>query len=96
MVPKVVQEWRQSHLIKQYLEHHFERRVRTLRVVFPRQAWPGPLHVVVDATALKIYGEGEWKVRQQGAGRRQTWRKVHLAADADAKGIIEVEVTTTD
>ena len=24
----------------------------------------GPLHLVVDATGIKVYGEGEWKVRK--------------------------------
>jgi hypothetical protein len=51
---------------------------------------------VVDSTGLKVYGEGEWKVRQHGAGRRRTWRKIHCAVDADAKDVIGVAVTTTD
>ena len=28
---------------------------------------------------LKIYGEGEWKVRQHGYSKRRTWRKLHLS-----------------
>lgn len=43
---------------------------------------------------LKVFGEGEWKVRQHGAGKRRTWLKVHLAVDAHAKEVIGVEVTT--
>ena len=35
------------------------------------------IHLVVDSTGLKIYGEGEWKVCQHGAGKRRSWRKVH-------------------
>ena len=50
----------------------------------------------MDSTGLKIYGEGEWKVRQHGVGKRRTWRKVHLAVDAHAKDVIGVEVTTVD
>jgi hypothetical protein len=75
---------------------HLSRRARTLQVVIPRRVHPGPLHVVVDSTGLKVYGEGEWKVRQHGAGRRRTWRKIHFAVDADAKDVIGVAVTTTD
>ena len=71
------------------------RRSQTLQVVIPHQAREGPVHVVVDSTGLKIFGEGEWKVRQHGAGKRRTWRKVHFAVDADAKDVIGVEVTTT-
>lgn len=70
------------------------RRAKTLTVRIPRRQRTGPVHVVVDSTGLKIYGEGEWKVRQHGAGQRRTWRKVHVAVDADAKDVIGVEVTT--
>ena len=35
--------------------------------------------IVIDSTGLKVYGEGEWKVRQHGVSKRRTWRKVHLA-----------------
>jgi hypothetical protein len=38
-----------------------------------------PLHVVVDSTGLKVYGEGEWKVRQHGYSKRRTWLKLHVA-----------------
>ena len=40
-----------------------------------------PLHLVVDGTGLKVFGDGEWKVRQHGTSKRRTWRKVHLAVD---------------
>lgn len=34
--------------------------------------------IVIDSTGLKVYGEGEWKVRQHGVSKRRTWRKAHL------------------
>lgn len=74
---------------------HRSRRARTLVVQIPRRERTGPIHVVVDATGLKVFGEGEWKVRQHGAGKRRTWLKVHLGVDAHAKDVIGVEVTTT-
>jgi len=46
-----------------------------------------PLHVVVDSTGLKVFGEGEWKVRQHGYSKRRTWRKLHLAIDASNQEI---------
>ena len=55
-----------------------------------------PIHLVVDSTGLKIFGEGEWKVRQHGVGKRRTWRKIHLAVDETEKDIIGIEVTTAD
>jgi transposase len=75
---------------------HMSRRAGTLTVKIPRRPRKGPVHVVVDSTGLKIFGEGEWKVRQHGVGKRRTWRKIHLAVDESAKDIIGIEVTTAD
>jgi Transposase DDE domain len=55
---------------------------------------PEPLHLVIDSTGLKVYGEGEWKVKKHGADKRRTWRKLHLAADEATTDIYAVEVTT--
>ena len=73
---------------------HLSRRAKTLNVVISRRVHDEPLHVVIDSTGLKVYGEGEWKVRQHGASKRRTWIKVHLAVDTKILDIIGVEVTT--
>jgi transposase len=75
---------------------HMSRRAASLTVAIPRRPRKGPTHVVVDSTGLKIFGEGEWKVRSHGVGKRRTWRKIHLAVDESAKDIIGIEVTTAD
>ena len=31
-----------------------------------------PLHQVMDSTGLKLYGEGEWKMRKHGWAKRRT------------------------
>ena len=55
----------------------------------------GPVtDVVVDSTGLKVYGEGEWKVRQHGAGKHRTWMKLHLSLDASTQQAWDVELTT--
>jgi hypothetical protein len=72
------------------------RRARKLEVVIPCRTRAEPLHIVMDATGLKIYGEGEWKVRQHGVSKRRTWIKVHLAIDTAILDVIGVEVTTTE
>jgi len=41
--------------------------------------------VVIDSTGLKVYGEGEWKVRQHGVSKRRTWRKAHLMVAPDGE-----------
>lgn len=75
---------------------HISRRAKTLQVEIPRRVRSEPMHVVVDSTGLKIYGEGEWKVRKHGASKRRRWTKVHLATDARVKDTIAVEVTTEE
>ena len=36
--------------------------------------------IVFDSSGLKVFGEGEWKVRQHGKSKRRIWRKIHLGA----------------
>ena len=55
-----------------------------------------PTDIVFDSTGLKVYGEGEWKVRQHGAGKRRTWRKIHLAVCPDTQDIMFQETTGND
>jgi hypothetical protein len=45
---------------------------------------------------LKVYGEGEWKVRQHGVGKRRTWRKLHLAVDENTGQILAQRLTEKD
>jgi len=68
------------------------RRAAELAVDLSRKS-KGPLHLVLDSTGLKVYGEGEWKVRKHGYSRRRTWRKLHLAIDAETHEIQAVMVT---
>jgi hypothetical protein len=56
------------------------RRAASLEVKLERLS-QGPLHLAVDSTGVKLYGEGEWKVRLHGAEKRRTWRKLHLLID---------------
>jgi len=72
------------------------RRCRTLRVRLPRLPKSEALHLVVDSTGVKIFGEGEWKVRQHGYSKRRTWRKLHIGADEATSEIVAAAVTTND
>lgn len=45
-------------------------------------------HLVIDSTGLKVFGEGEWKVKKHGQEKRCIWRKQHLAVDADTHEVI--------
>jgi Transposase DDE domain len=62
------------------------RRAATLRITLPKQA-EGPLHLILDSTGLKLFGEGEWKVRQHGYSKHRTWLKLHLAVDPETHEI---------
>jgi hypothetical protein len=72
------------------------RRAAGLDVALPRARKNEPLHVLVDATGLKVYGEGEWKVRTHGVGKRRTWRKLHLALNAKTGEILASVCTTSN
>ena len=43
---------------------------------------------MIDSTGLKVFGEGEWKVKKHGKERRRIWRKLHLAVDSKTHEII--------
>ncbi len=70
------------------------RRRRSLEVELPRHSTDKPLHLVVDATGIKVYGEGEWKVRQHGYSRRRTWRKLHFGVDSATLEFTAAAVST--
>jgi IS5 family transposase len=54
------------------------------------------VHIVFDSTGLKVYGEGEWKVRKHGWSKHRTWRKMHLAINAETLAIEAVTMTGND
>ena len=72
------------------------RRMGKLQVVFPVVPKERAVHVVVDSTGVKVYGEGEWKTRQHGISKRRTWRKLHLGVDEAIGEILAAVVTTND
>lgn len=72
------------------------RRCALLEVALPRRKKDEALHMVVDSTGVKVFGEGEWKVRQHGYSKRRTWRKLHLGADETTGEIVAAVVTTNN
>ena len=72
------------------------RRKRGLTVSLPVVPSSGAVHLVVDSTGIKVYGEGEWKTRQHGISKRRTWRKLHLGIDEATGEILSAVVTTND
>lgn len=72
------------------------RRKGKLSVTLPVVPKSGSVHLVVDSTGVKVYGEGEWKTRQHGISKRRTWRKLHLGIDESTGEILSAVVTTND
>ena len=69
------------------------RRSKNIEIDIEAPKSKGPLFLVVDSTGLKVYGEGEWKVRKHGYNKRRTWRKLHLGVD-ESTGIIYAQILT--
>ena len=69
------------------------KRAAKLGVVLDVRKHSGPIDVVVDSTGLKVFGEGEWKMRKHGKSKRRTWRKLHLAVNPNTQEI-EAETLT--
>ncbi|MBE9033398.1 IS5 family transposase [filamentous cyanobacterium LEGE 11480] len=72
------------------------RRQAQLEVALPVVSKQGSVHVVVDSTGIKVYGEGEWKTRQHGISKRRTWRKLHLSVDEATGEILSAVVSTNN
>ena len=49
--------------------------------------------LVIDSTGLKIFGEGEWKMRTHGKQKRRTWRKYHVSVNPATHEVTAIELT---
>jgi hypothetical protein len=52
------------------------------------------LNVIFDSTGVKVFGEGEWKVRKHGYSKRRTWRKIHVGMCADSGQVVVSAITS--
>jgi hypothetical protein len=48
------------------------RRLKINTILVERVNKGAQLHIVMDSTGLKVYGEGEWKVRQHGYSKHSS------------------------
>jgi len=71
------------------------KRQKHIKIVLPKKVvdLEEKINLVVDTTGLKVYGEGEWKVRQHGWMKHRLWRKLHLAVNPDSHEIEAFELT---
>jgi len=73
------------------------RRAKKLNIdlldLFERQKQGENLHLAFDGSGLKVYGEGEWKIKIHGKNKRRKWVKIHVGLDVDTKEIICMKLT---
>ncbi len=69
------------------------KRAAKLDIALDVRRHRGAIDVVVDSTGLKVFGEGEWKMRAHGKSKRRTWRKLHLAVNPKTQEIVAETLT---
>ncbi len=75
----------------------FSRRAKGLEIPLRKWLKPGEkLHVIFDSTGLKVFGEGEWKVRLHGYSKRRTWRKIHVGMCAESGQAVVSAMTSNN
>ena len=62
-------------------------------VTVPKMPKAGSMVIMIDASGMKIFGEGEWKRKVHGMGKRRTWKKLHIAVDLDSGNIVAGKLT---
>lgn len=75
------------------------KRAKGLSKKLPKLSSCRPKTIIVDATGIKVQGEGEWKVKIHGKGRPRKWIKLHVAIDERTQeivGEISTEATVDD
>lgn len=74
-----------------------QRRSKSIEIdIRVRQENKRNIIMVIDSTGLKVYGEGEWKVRKHGWNKYRTWRKLHMGSDGMDLEILSVTLTKND
>lgn len=72
------------------------RRQIGLELTLPHLRRGEAIHLVVDSTGCKVYGEGEWKVRVHGKSKRRTWRKLHLGVNESTGEIVAAVLSSNN
>ncbi len=104
---EAIAEWKQNKQGKRGRPRRFSDLAITTALMvkrifsMPLRALQGFLDSVfklaIDATGLKVYGEGEWKVKKHGTdGKRRVWRKLHIAVDTSTHEIVAAELSLSN
>jgi len=71
----------------------YSKRIKTLKL--PKLSNRRPVHILIDASGVKVVGEGEWKVKVHGTNRRRKWLKLHIAVDEKTQEVLVVKGTSS-
>lgn len=64
------------------------KRAKSVNVSFKTATRGEIAHLVIGSAGLKVFGEGDWKVKKHGKERRRIWQKLYLAVDSKTHKII--------
>jgi len=64
------------------------KRAKELALFLPKLSLRRPKVVLIDASGIKVFGEGEWKRKIHGIGRPRKWLKMHIAIDETTQEIV--------
>jgi len=65
------------------------KRAKTVEIKYRNLTRGAIRHIAIDSTGLKVFGEGEWKVKMHGSEKRRT---LHMAVNVDTHEIISAEM----
>lgn len=68
------------------------KRAKTVKIKY-RVPSQSPVALVIDAIGLKVYGEGEWKIRKHGKEKHRVWCKLHLAMNGETHAVVAAEIS---
>lgn len=71
----------------------FCKRAKEVAEALPKLSNRRPIELAIDSSGLKVRGEGEWKVKIHGSGKRRGWIKLHIAVDPKTQELIAIEIT---
>lgn len=69
------------------------KRMAKLGKTLPKLSNAKPQTVIFDASGIRVFGEGEWKVKIHGRGKRRKWVKMHIGIDPRTQEVV-TEITT--
>jgi len=71
------------------------KRAKDLAHLLPKLSSRRPKIILIDASGIKVFGEGEWKRKIHGVGRPRKWLKMHIAVDEVSQEIVAERLTSS-